>query len=522
MARLAVFVLFLSHLQPALASFYTVTSYFVLTETTSKLYSTCTENCRYYTYTDTLTVDPTVTPTAEPISETTRTYTYDDLEVVSVFVGAGAVDNDDIVSGRTSRVSGIYTDFVVPVVWTAPSSCPTAFTVTTYSPVYLPYDVRPHMTAASTVTSVNTRQTETVTWVTKIIDVTALPPSSRPTGTPTSNYYYSYYVENCRNPTATGGAAYWGPTHTPGRSGSGSGGGSSSGSGDYDDDWDWNVCSAYTGCVALATWVIVIAVLLPTIFLIGFIESYCWFRRMMLGRSALRLGTICWCVLSLWFILLTRKSKARSPEDQALLKQYWATLSAGTRIKYWLKYGFRWRYPVELLGNPDGNNPIIVAPPPGQFPPDQPGDGSEKPQATAQQQLVFMAHPGQQPYPGQPYMQPVPGQPYMQPVPGQPYMQPYPAQPGVPPPQGYMMPPPGQQPGFQFGLAPQMGNGQPQQQHQQEQRDMQPPYMPTPSPVQTGTTDLPSAQPTPPPGHESQPSPPPAAYQPQQQQPPHP
>jgi hypothetical protein len=518
MARLALFIVFLSHLQPALASFYTVTSYFVLTETASKLYSTCVEDCRYYTYTDTLTVDPTVTPTADPISSTTRSYTYDDVEVVSVFVAPSAVDAADILPSTTTRVSGVYTDYAVQVVWTAPSSCPTPFTVTTHSPVYLPYDVRPYVTGVSTATSIwtNTRATETITWVTKFVDPTFLPPSSRPTGTPTSNYYYSYYVENCRNPTATG-PAYYGPTYTAGSGGS-SGGGSWSG-GD-DDDWDWNVCTAYTGCVGLATYVIVIAVLLPTIFLIGFIESYCWFRRMMLGRSALRLGTICWCVLSLWFILLTRKSKARSPEDQALLKQYWATLSAGTRIKYWFKYGFRWRYPVELLGNPDGNNPIIVAAPPGQFPPGQPGDGSEKPQATTQQQPIYMMQPGQQPYPGQsgqqpypgqPYMQPAPGQSYMQPMPGQPYMQPYPPQSGFAPPQGYMMPMQGQQPGF--APAPQMGDGQQQQQQQ--------PYIPTPSPAQTGTTDVPSGQPTPPPGHESSQAPIPV-YQQQQQQHPHP
>ncbi|EAQ92110.1 predicted protein [Chaetomium globosum CBS 148.51] len=514
MARLAFFAAFLLHLQPAFASFYTVTSYFVLTETSSKLYSTCVEDCRYYTATRTLTVDPTITPTADPISTTTRTYTYDDLEIVSVFVGPDAVDAGDVFTSST-RVANVFTDYAVTVVWTAPSSCPTPFTVTTHSPVYLPYDIRPYVTAVSTATSVwtNTRETETVTWVTKFIDASILPPSSRPTGAPTTNYYYSYFVENCRNPTATG-PAYYGPTATA--RGGGSGGGGSRGG--ADDDWDWNVCSAYTGCVVLATWVIVIAVLFPTIFLIGFIESYCWFRRMMLGRSALRLGTICWCVMSLWFILLTRKSRARSPEDQALLKQYWDTLSAGTRIKYWFKYGFRWRYPVELLGNPDGNNPVIVAaPPPGQFPPGQPGDGSEKPQATAQQQPIYMMQPGQQPYPGQPYMQPVPGQPYMQPAPGQPYMQPYPGQPypvqpgfNFPFPQG-QAPMQGQQPGF--APAPQMGDGQ----RQPQQQAMQQPYMPAPSPAQTGTTEVPSGQPTPPPGHGPSQTQPPVQ---QQQQPP--
>jgi uncharacterized membrane protein YgcG len=511
MARLAVLVALFAHLQPALASFYTVTSYFVLSETSSKLYSTCTEDCRYYTRTTTLTVEPTVTPTATPLSTHTRTYTYDDLEVVSVFVAASAVAESDLIPDSTTS-DNVYTQFAVPITWTAPSSCPTPFKVTTYLGAYLPYDVRPYLSAMSTATSLDDRGDSTVTYITKFVDLTALPPATRATATATTNYYYSYYVKNCRNPTATNNAEYFGPTYTAGSGGgsySGGGGGSSS-----DWDSDWTVCSAMTGCVALATWIIVVATIIPVIFLLGFVESYCWFRRMMLGKSALRLGTVCWCCLSLWFILLTRKSPTRSEQDQVLLKQYWATLGFGTRIKYWLKYGLRWRYPVELLGNPDGPNPaVVMAAPPGPPPPGQQGgdgtvgDGSEKMQATTQQQPVFMPYTGQ-PYPGQPFMQPVPGQPY-------------PGQPGVPPPQGYTMMPappqgvyaPGQQPGF-APTPPPMGDGQQQQQGQQQQY---PPYVPSPSPAQTGTTEVPSMQPTPPPPAHGQQQPlPPGTQQPHQ------
>jgi hypothetical protein len=209
--------------------------------------------------------------------------------------------------------------------------------------------------------------------------------------------------------------------------------------------------------------------------------------------------------MSLWCILLTRKSQERSKEDQVLLKQYWGSLSAGTRIKLWFKHGFKWRYPVELLGNPDGNNPVVVqaVPMPGQQPPPgQPGDGMnggevDKTQVGMQQQPVYM-----------PYPEP---QQYMQPVPGQPY----PTQPGVGP-QGYMMPmqPQGAYMVPQPGFAPMNG------QQQQQQQQLYPPYVPSVSPAQTGITDVPSNQPTPPPGHEYQ-QPPPPSYQPQQQQPPH-
>ncbi|KAK4149318.1 hypothetical protein C8A00DRAFT_47039 [Chaetomidium leptoderma] len=478
-ARVALFAtLLLAQLQPALASFYTVTSYFVLVETTSKYQATCTEDCLTATRTRTSTVEPTITPTGgSTVSKVTRTYTYDDLQVVSIFLADGAVAQSDFVPTSTTRTSGIYVNYAVPVTWVAPSSCPTPFTFVTHSPVYVPYEVTAYITAVSTATSV---YRGTQTYITKFLDATAVPTSQRP-GNPNTEYYYTRYVESCSNPTASATS----------RSGSG---GSWSGGGNSNSDWDWNVCSGLTGCVALATWVIVIAVLLPTLFLLGFIESYCWFRRMMLGKSALRLGTVCWCVMSLWFILLTRRSRARSKEDQVLLKQYWATLSAGTRIKFWFKYGLRWRYPVELLGNPDGQNPAVVMAP--GVPPGQPGggtmgDGAEKMGVNAQQQPVYMPYSGQ-PYPGQPYMQPVPGQPY-------------PGQPGFAPQQGYMMPMPpqaayttGQQPGF---APPQPGDGQQQPQGQQQ---MYPPYVPTPSPVPTGTTELPSTHPTPPPGHDQQ------------------
>jgi len=500
MARLAILVALLAHLQPALATFYTVTSYYELTMTVSKWPSTCSDDCDYFTYTDSLTVKPTVTPTAKPASTSTYTYTYDDIEIVYVYLSPGAVNSADLVPTSTSTgANTIYTDFAVPVTWTAPSSCPTPFTVVTAQVVYVPNQVAPHLKPKSSSSSIWTntyRSTASVvTWLTLYIDATDVPEKSRPPATPT-DYEYSYYVKSCSNPTAS-------PTY-----GSGSGSGSSSGSGGSrsggSDDDDWTVCSVMTGCVSLATWIIVVATILPTIFVLGFVESYFWFRRLMLGKSALRLGTVCWCALSLWVICLTRKSHERSKEDQVLLKQYWATLGAGTRLKYWFKYGFRWRYPVELLGNPDGNNPVVMVaapPPPGQGPPGQQGDGtvgdgSEKTQAFAQQQPVFT------PYPGQPY-------------------QPYPGQPGDAPPQGYGMMPaapqgayvPGQQPGFV--PAPQMGDGQQQQGQQQY-----PPFMPTPSPAPTGTTELPSNQPTPPPGHEhQQPAPQELGQQQQHQQP---
>lgn len=368
---------------------------------------------------------------------------------------------------------------------TAPTSCPTSFEVATYYDVYVPYDVRPYMSAESTITSTNYKGD--ATYYIHLLDPSAVAPTARVD--PTTKFEYSYYVKSCRNPTATG-ADYWGPTTT-----SSSGGSRGPFSGGDSWDSDWHVCGVYTGCVRLAVWVIVIATIIPALFLFGFVESYFWFRRLMLGKSALRLGTVCWCLISLWVILLTRKSSARSEADQALLREYWKSLSAGTRIKLWFKWGFRWRYPVELLGNPDGTTVVVVQQPPpaapgttpGQFPPPPPGGdpsaaaavvngNDEKTQDQQQSQIgvvpgsapITPTYPGQQPPQGYVWMPAPPQGAYVPPgqqppqpagyyaSPQQPVYAPYPpssspapTSTATPPPPVYGQTPPPQQPGQQ-------------------------------------------------------------------------
>ncbi|UNI16960.1 hypothetical protein JDV02_003342 [Purpureocillium takamizusanense] len=171
---------------------------------------------------------------------------------------------------------------------------------------YIPSQVTNQVSVESRVTSVGTAAGG-YTFVTAY-----LRPSAISTIQPqTTDYVYSYYVRNCRNPTATG-KAYYGPNSGSGDSG-GSGNSGSSGGG---DDLDrWGVCSALTGCTTLKVWIIVVATILPSIFLLGFVENYIWFRRLMIGKTALRFGTVCWVLLSLWILCFTRKQPARSPED---------------------------------------------------------------------------------------------------------------------------------------------------------------------------------------------------------------
>ncbi|KAK3376094.1 hypothetical protein B0T24DRAFT_523661 [Lasiosphaeria ovina] len=427
---LAGLLLVLAQAQSARATFWTVSSFFVETLTVEKLIDSCTTSCRSYTYTTTMKVADTATPSASPFSTSAYTYSASDVTVVYVYLPAGSVPERDLVttSADTPTPSNVYMDYAIELTMTAPASCPTAFTVVTNIEVYIPYmvtkDIKPTSTATSVYTSYNGGL---YTYLTEFVAPSAVPQS---VGNPTSNHYYSYYVKSCRNPTATG-AAYYGPGYSDGSgssSNSGDDGDSGLRSGGDDDDEDWTVCSVLTGCTGLKTWIIVVASVIPGIFVLGFLESWLWFRQLMLGKTALRFGTICWCFLSLWVICFTRRSPARPVEDQALLKQQWATISGGKRIKLWFKWGFRHRYPVDLLG-PDPSGGYGGQPPyPGQPPygaSTAASDAAQAPPGAQQPQYIY-----QQPYPGQ-QIYPGPGYPPQSYAP-----QGYPPQ-GYPPPQGF-------------------------------------------------------------------------------------
>ncbi|KAK0672605.1 hypothetical protein QBC41DRAFT_216882 [Cercophora samala] len=107
----------------------------------------------------------------------------------------------------------------------------------------------------------------------------------------------------------------------------------------------------YAGkCSTIELWKIIIAAVIPFIFLLGFAESFFWFRRLMLGKTCLRMGTVCWILISVVAILFTIIEKKRSPEHQAEFREQWKKMSVTTKIKLWGQFGFRQRYPVDWLG----------------------------------------------------------------------------------------------------------------------------------------------------------------------------
>lgn len=409
------------------SAFWTYTSRYAAVASPS-VYTSRNGGVTTYTSTDRYrTVKSTVKPTATPTSTSADLDYYSDVAVVYEYYGLNQVPLSEIEpdywetrssSYYNSRTASNYitpsTSFVMPVTMTAPASCPTAFTVTTTASVSIPSLVRDQVTPTSTVDG----GTSTLgSYYTYSIKTWYLSAGAAPFAS-SSDFTYSYYIKHCSTPPAarsTSGSNYYG------------GGGSSSG-GDGSSSSSSRYCysrySVYCG-TDLKTWIIIVASVIPGLFLLGFLESYFWFRRLMMGKSAMRFGTVCWILISLLVLCFTRMQDKRSTEDRKLLEEKWKNMGSGAAFKAWIKWGFRHGYPVEHLGQyskttvgvvPEGQplHPAMAQAPPGVVP------GAPPPGAPGQVYYYGPPPPGWVPTPD--------GQGFM-------------------PPQGYVYPPP-QQGGF--------------------------------------------------------------------------
>lgn len=243
-----------------------------------------------------------------------------------------------------------YTAFYMPITYTAPSSCPTAFTWSTYTEIYYPTEVvrAGLITPVSEESVTSTYRGSTTVYVSAYLEYD----SKSLTVDITDDFIYTWYVAYCTDP-----AEYYGTVTTTGTVTSTRTGGGTSQTGSSDPTeptqsrFGIEQCDSLMSCGWLTTALIVIAAVLPAIFVLGFLESYLWFRRLMTGKSALRFGTVCWMFLLLPVICLTRRTPARDTETQGRLREQWKATSFGTALGLWFKYGFRHRYPVEILGD---------------------------------------------------------------------------------------------------------------------------------------------------------------------------
>ncbi|QPG93494.1 hypothetical protein C2857_000191 [Epichloe festucae Fl1] len=274
------------------------------------------------------------------------------------------------------------TAFYRMVEYTAPSSCPTPFTLTATVSEYVPSGAEDQVSIESATTSVSTykyggvgdsdnRSTTTYTYIAAFLAST-----SHPTGRALrSQYIYSHYLSPCISPypyptqtTTTTTTAFPYPYPTQGTTTTAnphpiptqttttaapritSGGSGRDGDGNRPDDLVDHPSCPWSDRGDYPYWGMILVIVLSAVFLLGFVESYLWFRRLMMGRGTLRVGTICWILLCLPLGFLARKIPARSTEDQQTLSARWKEKSFGQCLGHWLRWGLRLRYPVELLG----------------------------------------------------------------------------------------------------------------------------------------------------------------------------
>ena len=210
----------LSLVAPVRATQWTVKSYAVLSSYVTRPSYDPTFTFTYSTTIYLTSVSPT--PTASPYSSTVDVL--DDLDVtyITYYLPAGAVAQAVIASATQtdSTTNSPFTYFYMPIEYTAPSSCPTPFTYTTSTNVFIPSGAESSVTptAFSTETSGYTN-----TYVTAYLTPSAVSLQTPPA---TTDFVYSYYVASCSNPatTPTYGYSYtYNPTATDSYTGSGGG-----------------------------------------------------------------------------------------------------------------------------------------------------------------------------------------------------------------------------------------------------------------------------------------------------------
>ena len=324
-------------------------------------------------------ITPTVTPVPEALSTITSIATSDQLYYESIDVtvveklyptGVGEpVDRYDYYDNYySSGISGYHTTiFKVNLTYSAPTGCSTQWTKTSAVDVTPPLAVQNLLprTAVATSTSVDSSrpfQPTTFTYDVVYVDPTQIPSSSL-----SSISYWS-------RPTALYlGAGCESDGYYP----------------NYNDNYpeeNWYLDSYWMGISPLALTLILSIGWVGLFLILGFIEAFIRFRRLMNGWQTRRGLPVCWSLtilpITLFLLCCFKKGyRARSEADAKILRKRWAAMSVGTKLRLFFIWGFRFKYPPMLGPTParvktskqPSKNPgprLLTPSPPGSVAPD--------------------------------------------------------------------------------------------------------------------------------------------------------
>ncbi|CAG8978762.1 hypothetical protein HYALB_00012747 [Hymenoscyphus albidus] len=331
----------LLHAIDVLAAPYIVTSYVEL--------SVYTQYNGVKTYTKPVVLPSTITAPPTAIATSTRADTYyTHVSIVDIVLSPGVRKSHSY--DYEDSEDALYRTYMVPLTFNAPTSCSsTSWAFTTTVEIYIPPPVRGKISAATLSTSASTYTYEhcnpvPTTDVIAILNPTDVEPSdlaslnalATPTGSDDIGTEDIYTSRHPSRPTSTS-------TSSSDTSRSGS---------------RYEYCGgSYSACYdsnyrALLTFILlVIFGWFLLWFLIGLLESWYSFKGLMQGEKRKRGMPYSWCCISWPCLCFTGPVyKARTPEEQVVLKQKWAEMKMGGKMKLWVRWGFRFKYPVELLG----------------------------------------------------------------------------------------------------------------------------------------------------------------------------
>ncbi|EAW12115.1 uncharacterized protein ACLA_060700 [Aspergillus clavatus NRRL 1] len=310
----------------------------------TKLYEASEHTYRYAYETTTETTIQEITPTAAPMPAALSTATFvtsprygDAVTVVQVLYpsGAGAAATYDRYGYYDT--GHVTTDYYVNMVYSASGSCSTQSPFTTALPVDVPGYLRGAVPATSTTTTYSVDssrpfQPTTYTNALAFIDPTQLPASSLSS---LSDLYMPYTMRyGCYDSNYGSGSSRYG------------------GSSDYSDRYYHDFWFDYPYAIVIIPVVAWFVLWL----IIGLIENWFQFRRLMKGWQARRGFPISWCmvapIISCLLLCFSCKGfQARSVDEAQVLKEKWNQMGFWKKIGLWLRWGFGFSYP-SILGSP--------------------------------------------------------------------------------------------------------------------------------------------------------------------------
>ena len=320
---------------------YIVTNYVELSIFTEAGYTEFETTMTAQPYTYTIDVTPDVTPFSA-LSTYTADSDYTDVTVIEVVLPTSAAQ--EITADFTA--DALETSYVVPITYTPSATCSQNWTFTTTVPVYIPDGVVLPPVTVSTSVTLETFLDYKPTPSSQVIAVVNPTDIASDDLASASSLAEPFGMSYCYTPTSycpTTASATCTPTFAYDPSTASNNFHSDPSSFFYDNN-SW-----------LAP-IILIAVLVPVGWIliwliIGLVESWLSFKGVMLGLHRKRGVPYAWCCISIFFLCCVGPTyKAKSAEEQAVLRERWNAMKKREKLKLWAKWGFRWKYP-EMLGD---------------------------------------------------------------------------------------------------------------------------------------------------------------------------